>query len=328
MANRTKPTKVLITAALAGFLTACAAQTQYRGIPAAELDDLQLVEELVSAVQGLGMEMDRTMYLMAIRPDPAYVLTSSTTTFSGSINARYNAYSMPVGYGNALSGRISGSVTANSSTQYRYVDARAAERLGNSIAILISQARRAAYRNRAQEVWEEYQQRVRQRREETEQLIREFFSENPDLENRRMLVAVVAPWAAAEGLSSGPAILQRSKQIIQELSRGRGLSGTWYGIFSQTTTTTEGQEVAFSEFVRIELLEKEGELAGNGLLGTGEVIELNGQLDGQRMEAAVANTTSGINVVVTGIPAESQITAEYEGYGPGQTLTGTVLLLR
>ena len=60
------------------LLAACAAATTYQGIAATDLSDEQLVEELQSAAAGFGIELDRSMYLMAVRPDPAYVLTSST----------------------------------------------------------------------------------------------------------------------------------------------------------------------------------------------------------------------------------------------------------
>src|SRR5215510_15534686 len=90
---------LLLTVALVASLAGCAAQTPYREIPVASLSDEQLVNELVSAVQGLGVAINYTQYLMTVRPEPAYVLTSSTTTFTGSLNAQYNAYTMPVGYG-------------------------------------------------------------------------------------------------------------------------------------------------------------------------------------------------------------------------------------
>src|SRR6184192_4916744 len=115
-------------------LTSCAANIVYRGIPVAQLTDDQLIAELESAAQGFGIEFNRTAYLMAVRPEPAYVLTSSTTTFSGSANATYNAYVMPTGYGATVYGTASGTVSGTSSTQYQYTDTRGAERLGNAIA--------------------------------------------------------------------------------------------------------------------------------------------------------------------------------------------------
>ena len=310
------------------LFVSCGANTLYRGVAVTSLSDEQLVGELVSAAQGLGVEVNRTMYLMAVRPEPAYVLTSSTTTFSGSANATYNAYVMPTGYGATVYGTASGTVSGTSSTQYQYTDTRGAERLGNAIATAISRSRQAAYRRRGQEVIAEYQARVSRRRAETEQVIQEFFAQNPDLQARRTLVAAVAPWAAAQGIADNRGILQRTKEIIGALPRGEGLTGTWYGTFAQTTTTTQGETFAFSQFVRLALTQRDNVLVVNGTLGTGEVIEFNGEVTRQDITAAVANTTSAINVKLTAVAATNQITGSFAGSGTDARLEGTFTLLR
>lgn len=309
-------------------LLGCGAQTKYPGIRAANLSDEQLVEELASAIKSLGLAINRTQYLMAVRTEPAYVLTSSTTTFSGALNANYNAFTMPIGYGASTYGSAAGSMYGSSVTRYQYTDVNAGARLGNAIATAINRARESAYRQRGEEVWAEFQRRAKTRRAQAEQLIQDFFADHPGLTSRRLLVAAVAPWAAAEGPTDGRRTLERSREIIESLSRGPGLSGTWYGIISQKTKTTQGQEVAFNEFIRIDLVEDAGKLTGKGELGSGEIIELNGRLSEQRVTGAVANTTSAINSSFSGIAVNSQITAEYAGSGPGQQLSGTVVLLR
>ena len=101
-------------------------------------------------------------------------------------------------------GSVTGSVDGASSTRYHYTDVNAGARLGNAIATAITQAREAAYRKRGQEVWAEFQRRAEIRRAQTEQLIQEFFSAYPRLQSRRLLVAAVAPWAAA-GMHRRPA---------------------------------------------------------------------------------------------------------------------------
>jgi hypothetical protein len=204
----------------------------------------------------------------------------------------------------------------------------AAARLGNAIAVAISQAREAAYRRRGQEVWTEYQTRVEARRLQTEQLISNFFTANPSLQNRRMLVAAVAPWAASEAESDPAMTLMRSKEIIDGLTRGEGATGSWYGMFSQTTQTQQGETFSFSEFVKLDLVEENGKVTGSGVLGSGEVIEMSGSVAGAQMSAAVANTTSAINVTLTAVAAPSQITGEFRGSGAGQRMTGTFVLLR
>lgn len=310
-------------------LAACAAKTRYSGTPVGELSDIQLVEEFESVLSGLGVEMDRTMYLMAIRPEPAYVLTSSTTTFSGSVRANYNSYSMPVGYGSSTYGSVSGTVTGSASTRYTYTDVNTGAQLGNTIALAISRARQAAYRRRGEEVLDEYERRVTARREETEQVIEEFFASNPEMESRRMLMAAVAPWVAAETDADGIEILERTKDVIDDLSREPGLSGRWYGIFTQTVTDAEDEVYGFTEFLHVDLEETEdGAVEGTGMLGSGERLEILGELDGSELNASVANVTSGINVVATAITAETQIAGDFAGFGLGQQIDGTVLLLR
>jgi hypothetical protein len=308
-------------------MSACAAQTQYSNFTPQQLSDEQLIGEIESAAAGLGATINSNAYLMAVRPEPAYVLTSSTTAFSGTLNARYNAYSMPVGYGTQTRGSINGSVSGQSNTQYQYTDVNAAARLGNSIAMAISQARERKYRQRAEEVWQEYQSRVASRRYQAEARIATFFSANPNLLQKRMLVAAVAPWAAAEG-GSPEETLERTKNMISTMNRGPGLSGTWYGMFSQKSVTETGETIAFSQFVRLDLTEKGGRITGDGLIGSGEVLSLTGELAGSRLSAAVANTTSAINVQLTGIVAPTQITGEFEGGGAGQHISGSVTLLR
>lgn len=310
------------------LLGACAAQTLYKDVPVGQLSDNQLVQELQSAAAGLGIELDRTTYLMAIRPEPAYVLTSSTTMYTGSASATYNAYVMPTGYGAYVSGTAAGSASGSATTRYQYTDVNASARLGNAIGTAISRARQENYRRRGLEVYEEYQRRAEARRAEAESLIQEFFDSNPDLRGRQNLVAVVAPWAAAEGYQDGRETLRRTKELIGQLARGDGLSGAWYGTFSQTSTGQDGSVVAFSEFVRLTLQQEGSHVTGSGTLGSGEVIELDGELSDHDLAAMVANTTSAINVKLNAIVASNQITGGFSGFGGGVRMEGNFTLLR
>ena len=313
---------------LCGILCACAAQTKYGSLSPAELSDEEIAAELTSALNGLGVAANQASYLMAMRPEAAYVLTSTSTTFSGSLGATYNAFSMPVGYGVTTTGTLNGTVSGVSTTQYRYTDANAAARLGNSIAIAINQSRQQRFRQRAIAVWNEYQARSARRRAETQLDINIFFTRYPDLAERRMLVAAVAPWMAAEGPTDGPAMLERARATIQGLKRGTGLNGAWYGMFSQTSKLDNGETVAFSQFVKVDLVQQGSSVRGTGKLGSGELIELTGQADGSRLSMTVANTTSAINVELSAIAASTQITGEFTGSGAGQRISGTVVLLR
>jgi hypothetical protein len=302
------------------LLAGCAANTPYAGMPVGELSDVELVEELVGSVEGLGESIYKTQLLIATRPDPAYVLTSSQGSFQGQITSDYNFYTMPAGY------RVSGTAT----TQYQYADANAGARLGNSIATMISRSREKSYRKRGQEVWEELTARIEDERQRMTTIVEEFFRNNPDLAQRRTLVTVVTPWVAADSPESASPteVLESAKGRIEGMERGVGLSGDWFGVLAQTTTLEDGSTVAFNEFLQISIVDDAGELTGRGTLGSGEVVQLQGTVDGTRVTGAVANTTSAINVAVQGVVLADQITLEYEGVGPGQTLTGTAVLLR
>lgn len=328
MASRPRMLQILCRALAVTALMSCAANTMYRGVPVASLNDEQLVTELQSSASGLGSEFNRSMYLMAIRPEPAYVLTSSTTNLVGSARGTYNAFVMPTGYGATVTGTVTGTMSGTATTRYQYTDVNAGARLGNAIAVAISRSRQAAYRRRGMEVLAEYQSRVTARRLETSRMIQEFFAQNPDLQSRQPLVAVVAPWAAAEGRSDGRAILQRTKDIISTLPRGDGLSGTWYGAFTQTNTSPQGETFTFSEFVRLTLQQQGTVLTGRGTLGSGDNLELSGTVTNQDVSAAVANTTSAINVRMTGLAAPSQITGSFAGFGAGAQMTGMFTLVR
>jgi hypothetical protein len=322
---------VLRVATLGVLLAAgvsCAANTMYRGIPVATLTDEQLVQELQSAAEGYGVALNRSMYLMAIRPEPAYVLTSSTTNLVASANANYNAYVMPNGYGATVTGSAYGTMNGTATTQYQYTDVNASARLGNEIASAITRSRQRAYRQRAMDVLEEFQRRVAERRIQAEQMIREFFARNPDLQARRPLVAVVAPWAAAEGMTDGRAILERTRQLIAELPRGDGLSGRWYGAFTQTNTGPQGQTFSFSQFVRVDFRQQGSSLNGTGSLGSGERIEVSGRVDQQQISAVVANITSAINTRMTALATSSQITGSFTGSAAGGSMQGTFTLVR
>src|SRR5690348_5908272 len=53
---------------LLSLAASCAANTPYRGVPVANLSDEELITELQAAVQGLGIQLNRTMYLMRYPP--------------------------------------------------------------------------------------------------------------------------------------------------------------------------------------------------------------------------------------------------------------------
>jgi len=96
-------------------------ETIYGDIPVANLSDEQLVQEIESIYIALGRKFNKAEFLMAIMPDPAYVLTSSYTTFGGTYSANMTTYTMPLGYRTYGSGMVTGTAV----TQYSYSDANA-----------------------------------------------------------------------------------------------------------------------------------------------------------------------------------------------------------
>ena len=82
--------------------------------------------------------------------------------------------------------------------------------------------------------------------------------------------------------------------------------------------------------MRFELTaEGAGTYLGAGQLGSGEQIELR-FVEGEmgRLSGTVANTTSLINVSLTGVLASNQITVQFEGSGVGMQAAGTAVLVR
>lgn len=148
-------------------LSACVT-TPHQGVHVGELSDEQLIAELDAAARGVGVAINRVEYLIATRPDPAYVLSSSSTNFFGSFNATTSAYAMPAGY------RTHGSYSGMSHTQYYYTDVNALARSMNGIGQAIVKSQRVAYEKRGLEVLAEIRSRTAIRRAEMENLLREF----------------------------------------------------------------------------------------------------------------------------------------------------------
>ena len=78
--RKDRPLPALAAGLLSLTLGSCAANTIYRGVAVTALSDEELVAELLSTDKGYGIQLNRGMYLMAVRPEPAYVLTSRPPT--------------------------------------------------------------------------------------------------------------------------------------------------------------------------------------------------------------------------------------------------------
>jgi hypothetical protein len=293
------------------------------------MTDVQLVEEFQDVCRGLGRSINAVAILIATRPQPAYVLSSSTTNFYGTIHASASVYSMPSATGRAWYGSATGTISGTATTQYHYADKNATARTVNEISTAIHAKRISRYKARGTEVLAEVQRRIDERRLAVEADIKRFFTAHPDLEARRPLFAAVVPWIVpASNDQGGPSILEAARARIESMTRGEGMSGQWYGLFSQETRLSNGETVAFNSFVRLDLVQSGDSVRGKGELGSGEVIDFQATLLQGELKGVVANTTSAINSKVAGIVAENQVTASFTGVGVGQELKGTAILLR
>ena len=84
----------LVIPSLIGFLLGCSIkrETIYGDIPVPSLSDEQLIQEMESIYISLGQKFNKAQFLMAIMPEPAYVLTSSYTRYNTTV------FTMPLGY--------------------------------------------------------------------------------------------------------------------------------------------------------------------------------------------------------------------------------------
>jgi hypothetical protein len=320
---------IRLAVALVLLLLSACITTPYRDISVSQLTDTQLVEELTACAAGLGESINRAQYLMATKPDPAYFLSSSTTNYFGTYTANISAYAMPVGYGYQAYGRAYGSYSGTGYTQYYYTDANAFARSMHNLGAAIAQAQAASYRARGLEVFAELQGRIARRSAETQILISEFFRENPGLEPRKKLIGAILPWVVSKGAQLSPReALEEATKIILTLGRGEGMTGNWYGVFSQTSTLDNGQTVSFNQFSRVDLQQKANIVTGKGEIGTGEQLEISGRVENGRFEGIVANITSAINSRLSGIVADEQVVVEFSGAGVGHRVQGDTVLFR
>jgi len=184
------------------------ASTQYGRVEACKLTDPQLVDELMSVERELGIQSDYRSQLLAIDTSPRPVVTSASTTYSGSFNGQYNN-------ANQLSGNFNGS----GNTTYQYTDANGGARFGQGLAFLINASKTAKLENRRKAVLIELSRR-REARENRERITREFLAVHPDVAaNPDLLTACLL---FTEHRTDDPlAQLQDAAEIIRSLPKDR-----------------------------------------------------------------------------------------------------------
>jgi hypothetical protein len=287
---------------LIGFLLGCSikSETIHGNIPVPNLSDEQLIQEMENIYLSLGKRFNKAEFLMAMMPDPAYVLSSSYTTFSGTYSVNMTTYAMPHGYG-------SGTFSGSGITQYQYTDANTSIRGLILVAQLVNESKIRRLQERGYGIVVEFRRRAEEKRKNIEMAIEQFFIKNPDLRFKKTLLAAILPWVASEKtFKSDTEMLEYAGNIARGLRTSKKLLNTWFGTFSQIDRFPDGTTQAFSNFVFINQRVIGNVLTGRGTVGTGETVSLQ------------ANIKDG----------KWRFTLSYRGFAWGRYLQGTAVLLR
>jgi hypothetical protein len=278
-----------------------------------------------SIYTSLGRRFNKAEFLMAMMPDPAYVLTSSYTTFSGTYSVNMTTYTMPNGYRTYGSGRFSGS----SITQYQYTDANASIRGLILVAQLVNESKIRRLQERGNGTVAEFRRRAEEKRRNIEKAIEQFLVRNPDLRFKKTLLAAVLPWIVSEKtFGSDTEMLDYAGRFIRALRTSEKLKHRWFGTFSQINRFKDGTTQALSNFVVVDQRVIGNVLTGSGVLGTGETVSLQANIKDGKWKGVVTNETVGVSFECEGVMTDIEFTAFYKGYARGQYLQGTAVLLR
>lgn len=319
--------RLLFISFLMGFLLGCSIkrETIYGNIPVANLSDEQLIQEMESTYVSLGQKFNKAQFLMAIMPDPAYVLTSSYTTFSGIYSANMTTYTMPNGYRTYGSGMFSGSGI----TQYSYTDANASIRGLILVAQLVNESKIKRLQGRGYSTIVEFRKRAEEKRKQVEMEIDLFFTRNADLRERKTLLAAILPWVvSAKGFRSATETLEEADNVARTLRTAEKFSNTWFGTFSQVARFPNGSTTAWSNFITANSQVIGNVFTGRGTTGAGEMISLQATIKDGKWYGVVTNETARVSFECEGTMSETELAATYWGSAWGRYLQGNVVLLR
>ena len=317
----------LVTPFLIGFLLGCSIknETIYGDIPVPSLTDEQLIQEMESIYISLGKKFNKAAFLMAMMPDPAYVLSSSYTTFSGTYSVNMTTYTMPHGYRTHGSGMFSGSGI----TQYQYTDANASIRAVILVTQLVNESKIRRLQERGYSIVVEFRRRVEEKRKNIAIAIEQFFVKNPDLRFKKTLLAAILPWVASDKtFKSDTEMLEYAGDIARGLRTSKKLLNTWFGTLSQIDRLPDGTRQAFSNFVVVNQHVTGNILTGRGTVGTGESVSLQANIKDGKWKGVITNETAGASFECEGVMTDVEFTASYKGYAWGRYLEGTAVLLR
>ncbi|GIK87992.1 MAG: hypothetical protein BroJett026_34730 [Betaproteobacteria bacterium] len=292
------PARYLIVVVFALLGVSGCATTPYRDIEVTKLTDEQLAEEFTAAARSVGHSIEKAQLLIATRPDPLYVLSSSTTTYFGTSNVAYSGYAIPTRYGGYYTGSAQGTHSGISQSRHYYTDVNALARIVHVVGAATAQVSAEAARRRGQDVAAEMQRRVEARRAQATLPVDKFFAEHKELENAKPLVTAVLAFTPSQGASDGSESLRKAKQVIDSMQRGPDLAGDWYGVFAQISALPDGRKFAMNNFLRLRIAQHGTKLTGSGELGTGEEISIDCEVIDDEVTGTVTNISSPLNLSV------------------------------
>ena len=212
----------LLTAALAGCVS-----TPFKGVPAATLKDDQLIAELSSVYQQLGISTASLYQIQRMMPTPDIRVTANSFT-SVYLNTQvFGDTAFTTG-------------TARTTTTYSTYDANDVNRSMNQIAQSIQMARINTLSGRQFELESEARRRVEARRQQELALasaLQNFFAWHPSLRSETDLLQTILPWE--EGTSYQDT-LERLGSEAETVLAGRAAgttAGRWYGTLQVPTAS-------------------------------------------------------------------------------------------
>lgn len=236
---------LLVSAPVLAIILASCVSTPFKGQAASALTDDQLLAELQSVYQQLGMSTAGLYQLRAMMPPPKLVITeNSFTTISLDTNF--------VGDSAYTSG------TATTTGTFSTSDQNDVNRSMNQLAQNIQLARINKLNSRRYELEAEARLRIERRQRKEEALhaaVAEFFRAHPLLENERSLLVAILPWEQA---ASYRETLERvgfeAESVLAARATGRP-AGRWYGTFQIRTESPTGARQPSSYPARADLVD-------------------------------------------------------------------------
>jgi hypothetical protein len=247
----------------------------------------------------------------------AIVLLSSEREFAGFFNYQQSYTSPTYAFGTATTVGPFTSVNLQSS---------GAATTGWGYSTPMYERRFSAIAIRYIEKYPEPQFLVNGQQMTAEQLRAYYYDKNPDQKGRELLVDSVTPWIRwpqSGALDDGLESLAGQVREVMKIEGHDNMNGSWYGYVTQTTQPANGSSTTGSAHLRVTLTQTQDRIIGNGSLDSGEMISLQGDVEGTKISGSIINTTSGLQSTFTGTT-----TGEFSGAGSGQTFKGVFTAYR